>query len=45
MINLRLSIINVWNRLSGEILNASSILSSYDKLVKTDLSFILIGKH
>jgi len=38
-------IINVWNRLSDEIINASSISCFYYKLVKTNLSFAIIGKH
>jgi len=43
-------IIDVWNRLSDEIVNASSIWSFYyelakDKSVKTDLFFALIGKQ
>jgi len=40
-----LRIIIVWNRLSDEIVNASSISSFYYKLVKIDLFFAIIGKH
>jgi len=36
-------IINVWNRLSNEMANASSILSFNYKLINTDLKFGLIG--
>jgi len=35
---------NVWNRLSGEIVNASSVSSFNYKLINTDLKFGLIGK-
>jgi len=34
-------IINVWNRLSNEIVNTSSISSFHDKLVETESSFIV----
>jgi len=37
-------IINIWNRLSDEIVNAS-ISSFYYKLVKPDYSFAIIRKH
>jgi len=37
--------INVRNRLSDEVLNASSISSIHYKLVKTDLYFAIIEKH
>jgi len=39
---LAFGIINVWNQLSDEIVNASSISSFHEKLVKTN--FALIGK-
>jgi len=38
-------IIDAWNWLSDENVNASSIFSFYYILVKTDLSFAIIGKH
>jgi len=41
---LSVRIINVWNRLSDQIANASSNSHVFDKLVKTDLSFAVIGK-
>jgi len=37
-------IINVWNRLSDGMVNASSVLSFNYKLINTDLKFGLIGK-
>jgi len=37
-------IINVWNRLSHEMANASSVSSFNCKLINTDLKFGLIGK-
>jgi len=37
-------IINVWNRLSDEMVNASSVSSFNYKLINTDLKFGLIGK-
>jgi len=37
-------IINVWNRLSNERVNASSVSSFNYKLINTDLKFGLIGK-
>jgi len=37
-------IINVWNRLSDEMVNASNVLSFNYKLINTDLKFGLIGK-
>jgi len=37
-------IINVWNRLSDEMMNASSISSFNYKLIRTDLKFGHIGK-
>jgi len=37
-------IINVWNRLSDEMVNASSVSSFYYKFINTDLKFGLIGK-
>jgi len=39
-----LRIINVWNRLSDEMVNASSVSSFNYKLIKTDLKFELIGR-
>jgi len=39
-------IINVWNQLFDEIVNASVAISSfYYTLAKTDLSFGILGKH
>jgi len=40
-----LSEFRVTTDVSNEIVNASSISSFYYKLVKTDLSFAIIGKH
>jgi len=37
-------IINVWNRLSDEMVDASSVSSFNYKLINTDLKFGLIGK-
>jgi len=37
-------IINVWNRLSVELVNASSVSSFNHKLINTDLKFELVGK-
>jgi len=37
-------IINVWNQLSDELVNASSISSFNYKLINTDLKFKLVGK-
>jgi len=37
-------IINVWNWLSDEMVNSSSVSSFNYKLINTDLKFELIGK-